>query len=205
MKPRTSVSLKRWQKIIKRIEDITISIVFILAALPTLLLISILIKLSSKGPIFVIAKRISKSNRVVNIYKFRTMKCIASDQMPGLFRLRIGPSGHDDRLTIIGRALVKLRLDELPSLFNALFGSISIVGTLFLHPNRYEEYDQKYGILIDAKPGITGPAAMLPYSPNSGLTSDDIINAEIDYVRNWNVLLDLIIIAKTFTKGFRKR
>lgn len=114
---------KHFQLRIKRLFDIVMSLLLIILLLPVFLMISILVKLDSKGPVFYMQERITQYGRKFQIIKFRTMVANA-DQIGSLVTI-----SYDTRITQIGKKLRKLRVDELPQLINILFGDMSFVGT----------------------------------------------------------------------------
>ena len=139
---------------IKRLFDIFFSIIGLTILLPVLLLIAIIIKIDSKGPIFFRQKRVGKFNKDFKIFKFRTMH-INADK---LGMLTIG--NNDPRVTKVGYFLRKHKLDELPQLINVLIGNMSFVGPrpeVRKYVNYYSEDDLK---ILDFKPGITDYASI---------------------------------------------
>lgn len=138
----------------KRIFDIIFSIIGLVIFLPILLIIAILIKLDSKGPVFFVQARVGKQNKDFNIYKFRTMR-IESDKK-GLLTL----GNNDSRITKIGYFLRRYKIDEFPQLINILKGDMSFVGPrpeLRYYVNFYNEDDMK---IFQVRPGITGLASL---------------------------------------------
>ncbi|MFI1773810.1 sugar transferase [Thalassobellus citreus] len=139
---------------IKRSFDIVFSIITLLLLFPFLLLIALLIKLDSKGPVLFIQGRVGKHNKDFNILKFRTM--YMQSQNKGLLTL----GNHDSRITKIGYFLRRYKIDEFPQLINILKGDMSFVGPrpeLRYYVNFYNEDDLK---IFKIKPGITGLASL---------------------------------------------
>ena len=139
---------------IKRLFDVVFSVLGIILLFPILLLIAILIKLDSKGPVLFIQGRVGKNNQDFNIYKFRTMR-IQSDKK-GLLTL----GNHDSRITKIGYFLRRYKIDEFPQLINIIKGDMSFVGPrpeLRYYVNFYTEDDMK---IFKVRPGITGLASL---------------------------------------------
>jgi lipopolysaccharide/colanic/teichoic acid biosynthesis glycosyltransferase len=139
---------------IKRLFDVVFSVLGIILLFPILLLIAILIKLDSKGPVLFIQGRVGKNNQDFNIYKFRTMR-IQSDKK-GLLTL----GNHDSRITKIGYFLRRYKIDEFPQLINIIKGDMSFVGPrpeLRYYVNFYSEDDMK---IFKVRPGITGLASL---------------------------------------------
>lgn len=138
----------------KRIFDIIFSIIGLVIFLPLLLIIAILIKLDSKGPVFFVQARVGKHNKDFNIYKFRTMR-IESDKK-GLLTL----GNNDSRITKTGYFLRRYKIDEFPQLINILKGDMSFVGPrpeLRYYVNFYNEDDMT---IFQVRPGITGLASL---------------------------------------------
>ena len=140
--------------IIKRIFDVVLSSIGLILLSPILLLLAILIKLDSKGPVFFIQERVGKNNKDFNIYKFRTMR--VQSEKKGLLTL----GNNDSRITKIGYFLRRYKIDESPQLINILKGDMSFVGPrpeLRYYVNFYSEDDMK---IFQVRPGITGLASL---------------------------------------------
>ncbi|MGB9873987.1 MAG: undecaprenyl-phosphate galactose phosphotransferase WbaP [Hydrogenobacter sp.] len=197
---------------IKRIFDLTLS----LLALPLVLLltavISVLIKLETKGPVFFSHTRVGKDGKPIKVYKFRTMYMNAQDMLEKLLMEReelrhewnmYGKLKDDPRITRVGRFLRRTSLDELPQIFNVIKGDMSLVGP---RPVTQEELDKYYGEFAQVykmvKPGITG------YWQVSGRNDVDYstrVAMDTFYVINWSLWLDLYILAKTFWVVIKKQ
>ena len=139
---------------LKRLFDVVFSVIGMILLFPILLLISILIKLDSKGPILFIQGRVGKNNKDFNIYKFRTMS-VQSDKK-GLLTL----GNNDSRITKMGYVLRRYKIDEFPQLINILKGDMSFVGPrpeLRYYVNFYNDDDMK---IFEVRPGITGLASL---------------------------------------------
>ncbi|MFI0429156.1 sugar transferase [Mariniflexile sp. HMF6888] len=140
--------------IAKRCFDVICAIIGLMILAPFLLLISILIKLDSKGPILFIQGRVGKNNTDFNIYKFRTMRM--QSETKGLLTL----GNRDSRITKIGYVLRRYKIDEFPQLINILKGDMSFVGPrpeLRYYVNFYNEDDME---IFAVRPGITGLASL---------------------------------------------
>lgn len=199
--------LQGWKKVIKRVFDIVISILLIIFLLPLFIIISILIKLSSKGCIFVSLKRVGLKGKLFNIYKFRSMVKDAhkmKEEMMGQNERNDGPLfkiKNDPRITKIGKFLRRYSIDELPQLFNVLKGNMSLVGP---RPHELEEvnkYKKGYKRLLSIRPGISGMAQV---SGRSNLLFSEEAKLDIFYIENWSLLLDLVILIKTIKVVFKK-
>lgn len=180
---------------IKKIIDLFLSIVGIILLSPVFVIISIIIKITSKGPIFFKQKRIGKNKKYFMIYKFRTMRVDTPKDMPTHML-----NNPDLYITKIGKVLRKTSLDELPQIINIIKGDMSIIGprpALWNQEDLIEERD-KYNA-NDIKPGLTGLAQI------SGRDELEIIvKAKLDgeYTRNLSFSLDAKIFFKTIIKVF---
>ena len=184
------------QAVIKRCIDILLSSIAIVVLFPVLFpILSILIKLSSPGPIFFVQQRTGKRGENFNCYKFRTMRCSGdADTMQA--------TANDNRKTRIGAFLRKTSLDELPQLFNVWIGNMSLVGPrphMLKHTNEYSPKVDKYMVRHFIKPGITGLAQVSGFRGETKEIElmEERIRADIYYVENWTLKMDLEIMAKT--------
>lgn len=177
--------------IIKRIFDIGYSFSTLLLILPIILIVSILIKISSPGPIFFKQKRIGKDGEVFNAYKFRTM--VAFSQEDKLLK-EIGFINIDPRLTNVGRFLRKLNLDEVPKIFNVLKGDMSIVGTsTAIDFSNVENLSKEIAdIILSTKPGIVSLWSLSGSRMRWDLSSR--LNYDLYYVYHESFILDLSIL-----------
>jgi len=181
--------MRNIQLIIKRIFDFIASLLGVIVTSPIIILIAIIVKLTSKGPIFFIQERIGKKAEIFRLYKFRTM-------IPGAINIGAGISvgENDARITKIGSFLRKTSLDELPQIFNVLKGDISLVGprpTVVEHLEYYGEHEKKR---LEMNPGITGLAMVKGRNKNPWSVR---INYDIEYIEKFNLWLDLVILIKT--------
>ncbi|NLO76215.1 MAG: sugar transferase, partial [Clostridia bacterium] len=170
---------------IKCILDFIFALSAILVIWPILLIIAILIKLESKGPVFFLQERLGRNGSVFKIYKFRTMVDGAINLGSGL-RTDEG----DPRITKVGSFLRKTSLDELPQIFNILRGEMSFIGPrppVPYYPRKYEDYsiEQKRRFMV--RPGISGYAQVV--LRNSG-TWDERIKLDLEYVDRMSFLFD---------------
>jgi lipopolysaccharide/colanic/teichoic acid biosynthesis glycosyltransferase len=161
-----------------RLLDILFSVIGILLLSPLLLIIGILIKLTSNGPFLYKQERVGHFNSDFKVFKFRTMK-VNSDKL-GL--LTVG--GRDPRITSVGYFLRKYKLDELPQLFNVLFGQMSLVGPRPEVRKYVELYTLQQQKVLEIKPGITDWASIIYREENNIL--EQSINPEADYI---NIIL----------------
>jgi exopolysaccharide biosynthesis polyprenyl glycosylphosphotransferase len=185
--------------VIKRVMDLFFGfLLFLVAAIP-MLIIAILIKLDSPGPILFRQKRIGRYGQEFIAYKFRSMREGAEQEQAALndlneargplFKIR-----DDPRRTRVGRWIRRMSLDELPQLWNVLRGEMSLVGPRPPMPNEVEQYQEWHKRRLDVRPGITGLSQV---SGRSDLTFDETAMLDIYYIENWSPWLDLAILFKT--------
>lgn len=186
--------MPHWQRVTKRLLDIVIASVLFVLALPAMILIAVLVKISSPGPIIYRQRRVGQWGRPFNIYKFRSMYTDAERRTPRL------ATPNDPRVTPVGRWLRKWRLDELPQLWNVLKGDMSVVGPRPERPHFYARVSEKIPynlLLLRIKPGLTSLATIrLGYTS----TIDDMILRtwyDLFYLQNMSILLDLRILLYT--------
>lgn len=175
-----------YRKYIKRVIDIVISLIGITILLPLFIIIGILIKFDSKGPIIFKHKRLGKNCKVIYVWKFRTMINDAENKGPNF------TSNLDNRITKIGKKLRVLSLDELPQLINILKGDMSLIGP---RPDVYNEKPTNYQVKrVYVLPGITGLAQV---NGRSNISIEKREELDLFYTKNYSFLLDLKIFIKT--------
>lgn len=184
----------------KRLLDLFFSIVLFFSIWPVLIIIAILIKLDSEGPVVFVQERLAMGGGVFKMYKFRTMIVDAEHQGTGAYSFE-----NDPRITSVGKVLRKTSLDELLQVINIIKGEMSFVGPrpiLTYHPCKYEEYTEEEKRVFTVRPGITGWAQV-----NGRNTVDWIERFALNewYVDHVSFLLDLEIIIKTFTQVFSRK
>lgn len=195
-----SLVLKNQYKITKRTADILVSLIGLIFLSPLFLIISIAVKLDSKGPAFFVHKRIGKDGKIINVYKFRTMV----DNAEGLIR-KFTPEQlkkfnenfkleDDPRITRIGKFLRKTSLDELPQLLNILKGELSIIGPRPVVSNELERYGENKEKFLSVTPGLTGYWAA---NGRSCTTYEERMQMELYYVDNISLKTDIEIFFKT--------
>lgn len=181
--------------ILKRLFDISISIIALIATLPLWPVLIILIKITSQGPAIYKQKRVGLKNRTFNIYKFRTMYKNAEDNGPQWSKT------NDARITPIGRLLRKTHLDEIPQLINILKGELSFVGPRPERPEFVEILKREvpyFELRHMARPGITGWAQINYGYANSIADSREKLQYDLYYIANMSIVFDFSIILKTF-------
>ena len=180
-------------KIVKRILDFIASLTGLIILSPAFLILAILIKADSKGPVFFTQKRVGKNKKIFNMYKFRTMRTDTPHDMPT--HLLSNPEAY---ITKTGRFLRKSSLDELPQLLNIISGDMSVVGprpALWNQDDLVAERD-RYGA-NDIRPGLTGWAQI---NGRDELEINEKAAFDGEYVKKMSLLFDIRCIIKTALK-----
>jgi undecaprenyl phosphate N,N'-diacetylbacillosamine 1-phosphate transferase len=188
------------QSILKRVLDLTISSAALIALSPAFLLIALLVRTSSPGPVFFRQERLGKHGKPFNCYKFRSMYVDCAD-------IR-NPDGStfnaadDPRVTRLGHFLRRTSLDELPQLINVLQGDMSLVGPRPDQVDQAQYYTQEERRKLLVKPGITGLAQIngrnsIPWTKRKAL--------DLDYVNHQSIRLDLSLLLKTIPYIFHRK
>lgn len=195
--------LDPWSKRTKRALDLFGVMAVGLLISPLLLTVSLLIRLDSPGSAFYTHRRLGAGGEHFRCWKFRTMYAnadtileehIGNNPAVGAeweenFKLR-----EDPRVTRMGRFLRKTSLDELPQLWNVLRGEMSLIGPRPIVDSEIEKYGEIYQLYRRIRPGISG---LWQVSGRSETTYDERVGMDSDYVRNWSVWLDILILART--------
>lgn len=183
---------------LKRFIELSGTIIGLLILSPILLVISIAVKLSSPGPIFFSQRRVGLDGCIFKMWKFRSMRINQGNESTTEWSNKDNP-----RKTKVGNFLRKTSLDELPQLFNVLYGDMSLVGPRPEQPHFVEKFRHDipgYMLKHKMKPGITGWAQINGWRGDTDLNKR--IECDIYYIKNWSIWLDLKIIFLTFWKGF---
>ena len=188
---------------IKRILDFIFAFLLIILLIPLFLIIGILIKISSKGSIIYIQKRIGKNNTSFSCYKFRTMHPQSKYLLKKIlvknkdFKNQFSETRkivNDPRITRFGKFLRFSSLDELPQIFNVLKGDMSFIGPRPIVKSEIKKYGKEFGKVFSIKPGISG---LWQVSGRNNLSYDKRVELDINYSENINFLLDIKIFIKT--------
>lgn len=189
----------RSSRILKRSIDLVVGTIALILASPVIAVVSVLIKLDSRGPVVLAQTRIGKGARPFTVYKFRSMRQDAeamkealeaqNEQKGPLFKIR-----NDPRMTRVGRVIRKMSIDELPQLVNVLKGEMSLVGPRPPLPSEVDQYESWQRKRFEVLPGITGLAQI---SGRSDLTFEETLRFDFFYIENWSPLMDLKIMLKT--------
>ena len=166
---------------------------------PLLLVVAVMIRIGSPGPAIFRQERSGRDGQPFTMYKFRTMVVDAEDRLNDLRRQNEGAGPlfkltNDPRITRIGRFLRRTSIDELPQLINVVKGDMSLVGPRPALPAETSQYSEWVWRRLHVKPGLTG---LWQVSGRSALSWDDSIRIDLQYVNNWNLRLDLAILART--------
>lgn len=199
--------MNRINKAVKRIFDVICSGLGIIVLSPVLIIIAILIKKGSDGPVFFKQIRVGEKGRNFEILKYRTM-VVDAEKLGRQITV-----GNDSRITKIGGFLRKYKLDELPQLFNVFKGDMSLVGPRPEVPRYVELYNEEQIKVLDVKPGITDLASIRYRDENDllGTAEDpddmyintimpDKLALNLEYIRKSNVFFDIYIIINTIIK-----
>ncbi len=195
----------------KRIFDFTVALLLTVLFLPLFILIALLIKCDSQGPVLFIQQRVGKNNKDFGIFKFRTM--FTGAEQKGQLTV-----GKDNRITRTGRVLRKYKLDELPQLFNVIKGDMSLVGPRPEVRKYVELYNDEQKKVLNVKPGITDTASIQFADENDLLAGSDDpekkyiteimpakLNLNLQYIAHQSFRTDLKILAQTFFRIFLKK
>ncbi|HZP55725.1 MAG TPA: sugar transferase [Candidatus Saccharimonadales bacterium] len=203
-----------WGRIVKRLTDLFLGAIFLLIALPFMLLIAIAIKISDPfGPLLFKDPRLTRFGHKAKIYKFRSHKKAYTNMTPEeaftkmgqpelikLYRAGGDQIPDDPRVSKIGKFLRLTSLDELPQLINIIKGDISLVGPRALQPHELEQHEKK-DLILAIKSGLTGLAQV---SGRRSISFEERRKLDLYYVQNWSLWLDLIILLKTVRVVFRR-
>ena len=189
----TLVSESVWLRALKRPFELVASLLLVLLLSPVLLLVAVLVKLTSPGPVFFTQDRAGKDGRFFRLVKFRTMR---GDRKPDPKELV--PLHHPD-ITALGYVLRRFKLDEFPQLFNVIKGEMALVGPRPTLPDQVAAYDAFRRQRLLVRPGITGLAQVYG---NSLTPWDERILYDIAYIRRCGFILDLSILLRTILVVF---
>lgn len=194
-----------WRRRLKRTLDVAVAALGLVLLLPLGLVIALLIKRGSEGPVFYTQERLGEDGHRFHIYKFRSMYRDADARLreylqhnpearQRLKRYRKLPPGEDPRVTPIGHVLRKFSLDELPQLINVLRGEMSLIGPRPYLPSEKTRMQEKAHTILRARPGVTG---LWQVRGRNNLTFEQRLEIDENYVHNWSVSLDCYLLART--------
>ncbi len=184
----------------KRVFDIVVSIIAIVVSSPIMLVTALAIKLDDNGPVFYASERLGLHCKPFLMIKFRSMR-VDADKMKTELAKQVGQEHrfifkmkNDPRVTRVGRFIRKWSIDELPQFFNVFIGQMSMVGPRPPLPDEVARYNQLYSTRMLVKPGITGPWQV---SGRSDLGKAESEQLDVQYVQNWSVLGDVVLLFRT--------
>ncbi|MEL7605894.1 MAG: sugar transferase [Sedimentibacter saalensis] len=180
---------KKLQKSMKRLMDIILSLIVLIVFLSIWVVVAILIKVTSPGPVFFLQDRPGQYKKIFKVYKFRTMKPGSEKMVKGQEVMK-----EDNRVTSMGKFLRRTKIDEIPQVLNVLKGEMSIVGPRPERIASLEDYDDEISKRLNMRPGMTGLAQV---SGNIYLELQDRYRFDVYYVENYSLWLDIKIIVRT--------
>jgi exopolysaccharide biosynthesis polyprenyl glycosylphosphotransferase len=196
----TPLKDKPIQRLLKKIMDYIGAFVGIILLFPFFIVIAIAIKIDSRGPVFYKHLRVGKYKKKFYMYKFRSMEINADNKIVDLVNENQSNNimfkmNNDPRVTRVGRFIRKYSIDEFPQLLNVLKGEMSLVGPRPPLSREVEQYKRRHHLRLGTTPGLTG---MWQISGRSNIKCfEKVVDLDIKYLKNWSLMLDLIILVKT--------
>ncbi|MCI5064143.1 sugar transferase [bacterium] len=190
----------RWELSLKRLLDVVISGILLLFCLPIFLVIALILRITSPGPIFFVQRRVGQNGRYFDLYKFRSMVMNAEEQLDELreqnemegpvFKMK-----DDPRITRFGAFLRRFSLDELPQLWNVFRGDMSLVGPRPPVPGEVNLYERRDRRRLSMRPGIT---CTWQVSGRNTITHfEDWVKLDLEYIDNWSLQRDFVLLLRT--------
>lgn len=190
--------LPRSSRALKRLIDVLVASVLLVVFTPVIVLLGLLIKLDSRGPVLFTQQRVGRAGRRFRVYKFRTMVADADQRRAELLKLSSDPNwlnlDHDPRITRVGRVLRRISLDELPQLWNVLRGQMSLVGPRPLIEDEDERVQGWARGRLDLTPGLTGYWQVLG---RTRIPFEEMVKLDYLYVMNWSLWEDIRLMLRT--------
>ena len=195
------------RRVAKGTFDRLVSATVLVLSMPLLLLVAASVRLTTRGPAFFKQVRVGIGGRHFVMWKFRTMATDAEQRLGDLSHLNehdgvLFKIRDDPRITPLGRILRRWSLDELPQLWNVLWGDMSIVGPRPPLPSEVERYSDDVRRRLLVKPGLTG---LWQVSGRAGLPWEEAVRLDLYYVENWSLSMDAMVIAKTVAAVLRRQ
>lgn len=181
--------MRTFQLIIKRCFDILVSLVILVPFFPIWVILALLVKCTSPGPVFFLQDRPGLHRKIFKIYKFRTMRPGSEKMVKGQEVMK-----DDDRITPIGKFLRRSKLDEIPQILNVLKGQMSLIGPRPERVASLEDYDDEISKRLNMLPGMTGLAQV---SGNIYLDLQERYKLDVYYVEHFSLWLDIKILLRT--------
>lgn len=179
-------SVELW---IKRLFDILVSLIVIVPFLPVWLVLALIVKVTSPGPVFFLQDRPGKDKKIFKVYKFRTMRPGSEKMVKGVEVMK-----DDDRVTAVGKFLRRSKLDEIPQCLNVLKGEMSLIGPRPERVASLADYDEEISKRLNMLPGMTGLAQV---SGNIYLDLQERYKLDVYYVEHFSLWLDIKILLRT--------
>jgi Undecaprenyl-phosphate galactose phosphotransferase WbaP len=195
--------LNKRERGIKRILDMTLTLLLLLVSIPIFMVLALVIKLDSKGPILYTQKRLGKDGIPFDSYKFRTMFINAEEKLSDLLAAdpeaaeeytKYHKLAKDPRVTRVGRFLRRYSLDELPQLINVVKGDMNLIAPRSYLPRELDAIGDYANIILKVKPGLTGWWQVMGRNATS---FQERLQLDAYYISNWSVWLDIYIVIKT--------
>ncbi len=201
----------RAYRFVKRLLEVVLTLIALVFAAPILLVLAILVKLTSRGPVFYVATRLGRDGKPIRIFKFRSMVKDAAERLPRL--LDENPAyreewerhfklSKDPRVTPLGRFMRKTSLDELPQLLNVLLGDLALIGPRPIVEKEVELYGKAWPLVRRVKPGVTG---LWQVSGRSDTSYEARVQLDLHYIYNWSPWMDVWIFLRTIISVIRMR
>ncbi|MBW3557404.1 MAG: sugar transferase [Actinobacteria bacterium] len=188
-----------WSRLVKRSLDIGLSSLVLAVLLPLVVVLALVVRLDSPGPVLFRQRRVGAGGRGFMMLKFRSMHD-GAEALRGLLEKANEADGplfkvaHDPRITRFGAWLRRFSLDEIPQFVNVLRGEMSLVGPRPALPSEVETYDLRTSRRLMVQPGLTGPWQV---SDRHLSSFEDYVRLDLDYVDGWSVVGDLVLLART--------
>ncbi len=179
----------RLQLGVKRLVDILVALIVVVLLLPVWIVIALLIKADSEGPVFFLQDRPGKDKKIFKVFKFRTMRPGSEKMVKGVEVMK-----DDDRVTAIGKFLRRSKLDEIPQCLNVLRGEMSLIGPRPERVASLADYDEEISKRLNMLPGMTGLAQV---SGNIYLDLSERYKLDVYYVEHYSLWLDIKILIRT--------
>jgi lipopolysaccharide/colanic/teichoic acid biosynthesis glycosyltransferase len=189
-----------WNRFAKRLMDVVLGTIAFLISIPLWIIISLAIKLDSRGPILFRQDRSGRDGRIFKMIKFRSMVIDAEEKLRHMEHLNEEKTGliirlrDDPRVTGVGKHLRKFSLDEIPQFLNVIKGDMSLIGPRPPSPDEYARYDRRQKRRLEVKPGLTG---LWQVSGRKDTDFNFMVEKDLEYIEKRNFYLDLCILIRT--------
>jgi len=193
------------KRVAKRLFDVVVACILLALLSPAMVIIALLVKVTSQGPVFYLQSRIGKNGSSFHMIKFRSMRSNADSELRELLEAQgtadkpLFKVENDPRITSLGKVLRKYSLDELPQLLNVVLGTMSLVGPRPQREGEVALYDDAARRRLFVSPGMSG---LWQVSGRSNLSWEQSIRIDLYYVENWSLTQDIVILLKTFRAVF---